>query len=286
MVEPNYIEEQEEAHGTDKLEEDGGPSRSGRTRIPNRQFEDYKLYVTVEEEEVMLGNIEESALDEEEDEEVLAAVVHYIMVHYEEKESLKKKKKTYTPKAGQYLLEAGIKRFGKEGETAETKELNQFNTYGVFEPQHARDLSDNDKKKALLLLIFLRQKKNGAVKARSCANGNPQREHIAKEEAAAPTVALEFLTSTIDVKENREVVMIDIPGAFLHVDNEDYMIMKMVGMLAELMVKTNPKIYRQYVVLEKGRSVLYLQLQKTLYGMMKSAFILQKTGTGIEKDGV
>jgi hypothetical protein len=147
------------------------------------------------------------------------------MVHYEEKESLKKKKKKYKPKAGQYPLEAGIKRFGKEGETAVTKELNQFNTYGVFEPQHARDLLDDNKKKALSLLILLRQKKNGAVKVRSCANGNPQREHIAKEkeEAAAPTVALElvFLTSTIDAKENREVVTINISGAFLHADNED-----------------------------------------------------------------
>jgi hypothetical protein len=128
----------------------------------------------------------------------------------------------------------------------------------VFEPQHAQDLSDNDKKKALSSLIFLRQKKNGEVKARSCANGNPQREHIAKEEAAAPTVTLElvFLTLKIDVKENREVVMIDIPGAFLHADNKDYVIMKMVGTLAELMVKTNPKMYRQYVVLEKGRSCM------------------------------
>jgi hypothetical protein len=66
-------------------------------------------------------------------EEVLAAVAHYIMVHYEEKESLKRKQK-YKPKAGQHALEAGIKCFGKEGETAVTKELNQFNIYGVFEP--------------------------------------------------------------------------------------------------------------------------------------------------------
>jgi hypothetical protein len=90
MVEPNCVEEEEEARGIEELEEDGGPRRLGRTRIPNRQFEDYELYVTVEEEEVMLANIEESALDEEEDEEVLVAVAHYIMVHYEEKESLKK----------------------------------------------------------------------------------------------------------------------------------------------------------------------------------------------------
>ncbi len=56
------------------------------------------------------------------------------------------------------------------------------------------------------------------------------------------------------------MVTIDIPGAFPHANNDDYMIMKMVGTLAELMVKNNPRLYRQYVVLEKGRSVLYLQL--------------------------
>ncbi len=49
---------------------------------------------------------------------------------------------------------------------------------------------------------------------------------------------------------------IEIPGAFLHADNEDYVIMKMVGMLAKL--KSNPKLYRQYVILEKGKSMLYL----------------------------
>ncbi len=69
---------------------------------------------------------------------------------------------------------------------------------------------------------------------------------------------------------------VDIPGAFLHADNKDYVIMKMVGTLAELMVKTNPKLYRQYVILEKGRSVLYLRLQKALYGMMMSALLFYR----------
>ena len=42
--------------------------------------------------------------------------------------------------------------------------------------------------------------------------------------------------------------------------NEDYIIMKMVGTLAELIVKMNPKMYQQYVILEKGKSVLHLLL--------------------------
>ena len=88
-----------------------------------------------------------------------------------------------------------------------SKDLAQFNVYDVFEPLYADKLSDKDKSKALTSLIFLKEKRDGKIKARSCANGSVQREHVAKEEAAAPTVALEyvFVTATIDAKGKREV---------------------------------------------------------------------------------
>ena len=59
-------------------------------------------------------------------------------MHYAEKKIIKKKrKKKYKPKAGQYTsLEAGLKHFGDE--TAVSKELKQFNVYGVFEPLRLR----------------------------------------------------------------------------------------------------------------------------------------------------
>ncbi len=47
----------------------------------------------------------------------------------------------------------------------------------------------------------------------------------------------------------------------------------MNGSLAKLMAKTDPKLYRKYLVNEKGKKVLYLHLQKALYGMMKSALL-------------
>jgi hypothetical protein len=108
-----------------------------------------------------------------------------------------KRKKESRRNSGQYQLEAGIKQFGEQGETAVTKELDQLNKYGVFEPKHASDLLEEDKKKALLMLILLKEMKSRVIKACSCANGNPQRKHIAKEEAAAPTVGLNsvFITS-------------------------------------------------------------------------------------------
>jgi hypothetical protein len=134
---------------------------------------------------------------------------------------------------------------------AVTTGLHQFNTYGVFEPKLVDELTYDDKKKGLASLIFLKKKRNGDIKARSCANGSKQREHITNKEAAALTGALEsvFFTAAIDAKENWKVVTIDIPGAFLHANNEDYIIIKMVGTLAELMVQMNPKLYRKYVVI-------------------------------------
>ncbi len=65
---------------------------------------------------------------------------------------------------GQYQLEAGIKHFGDQGEIAVTKELQEFNMYGVFEPKSADELTDDDKKNALASLIFLKEKKTGTLK--------------------------------------------------------------------------------------------------------------------------
>ena len=42
---------------------------------------------------------------------------------------------------------------------AVTKELKQFNVYDVFEPLYADKLSDEEKSKALSLLIFLKESK-------------------------------------------------------------------------------------------------------------------------------
>jgi hypothetical protein len=125
------------------------------------------------------------------------------------------------------------------------------------------------------LLIFIKEKRNGTVKAQSCANGSVQWDHTAKEEAALPTVALEsvFVTAAIDARENREVVTVNIPGAFLHATNNNYVVMCMNRALVELMVKTDPKLYRKYLIDEKQKKVLYLCLQKALYGMMKSALL-------------
>jgi hypothetical protein len=161
---------------------------------------------------------------------------------------------------------------------AVTKKLHQFNWYNVFEPLYADSLTNDKKSKALASLTFLKEKWDRDIKARSCANGSVQREHVAKDEAASPTVGLEsvFITATIDAHEKREVVTIDISGAFLHATNKDCVIMRMNGTLAELMAKTDPKLYKKYLSEKKGKTVLYLRLKKALYVMMKSALLFYR----------
>ena len=51
-----------------------------------------------------------------------------------------------------------------------------------------------------------------------------------------------FITLTIEAKESRKIVTIDIPRVFLNTEIKENVIMKMVGTLAELMVKTNKVI--------------------------------------------
>ncbi len=138
--------------------------------MPTKRYEDYELYFTAAEEEEFLlatngdkpnhednGGIPNEGNHAEMDNKALSAVAHYIMVHCAEKEMLKKQKRKYKPTAGQYTLDAGLKKFGSRGEMAVTKEFCQFNTYKVFEPLEASTLDDEEKKGALSLLIFLKE---------------------------------------------------------------------------------------------------------------------------------
>ena len=67
-----------------------------------------------------------------------------------------------------------------------------------------------------------------------------------------------FLTGVIDVHDHRAVAMLDTDNAFLHVENDHYVLMLLCGKLAELLDKVCPKLYRKYVITsEQGVPMLY-----------------------------
>ena len=71
-------------------------------------------------------------------------------------------------------------------------------------------------------LIFLIEKRDRSIKARACANGSTQRACIQKEEASSPIASTEALimTSEIDAEEERDIVTLDIPNAFVQMPIE------------------------------------------------------------------
>jgi hypothetical protein len=96
-----------------------------------------------------IGGVSNEGNHAEMNNDALSAVAYYIMVHCAEEEMLKKWKRKYKLKAGQYMLDTVLKKFGSRGETSFTKELRQFNTYEVFEPLEASTLDEEEKKGTL-----------------------------------------------------------------------------------------------------------------------------------------
>jgi len=56
-----------------------------------------------------------------------------------------------------------------------------------------------------------------------------------------------MLSYEIDTKENRYVIVSDIPGAFLHADMDNYVHIFLEGTVGEMIVKLDPTIYRKQI---------------------------------------
>lgn len=146
----------------------------------------------------------------------------------------------------------------------------------IFFPRDYASLTKEEKLKALASLAYLKENSNDEIKSRTCINQALQRLYIWKEDTASPTVATDsvFITGAIDMNEGQETAGCDLPGAFLHTDTDEKVIMVLRDALCDLMVKVNPKLYRKYVMDDKkGRPALYMELYKSMYELMQFALL-------------
>jgi hypothetical protein len=181
----------------------------------------------------------------------------------------------------QLSLKAGLKKWGKKGEESAMKEMTQMHDLQAFFPRgDPTTMTQEQHRNALSSLIFLKEKANGDIKSRTCINGAPQRVYIKKEEdAASPTASTDsvFMIGAVNAHERRDVVTADLPGAFLNTVTDELVFMVLKGELCELMVRVNPKIYRRYVTTDrKGNPVLYVQLYKSMYGLLRSVLLFYR----------
>ena len=73
----------------------------------------------------------------------------------------------------------------------------------------------------------------------------------------------------------------DIPNTFVQTSipqgkNDDKISMKIRGVLVDMLIEMSPETYKQYVVYEKGKKVLYVRMLKALYGMMIASVLYYK----------
>jgi hypothetical protein len=188
----------------------------------------------------------------------------------------------------QYNIKRGLERYGQAASDAVLKEMKQLHDRKTIRPRFSKDLSLQERRDALAYLMFIKEKRCGTIKARGCADGRKQRVYKTKEETSSPTVRTEslMLSCVIDAKERRKVLTADVPGAFMQVDVDEVVHVRLVGPLAILLTKVDPDLYTKYVTTEHGKEVLYVQLQKALYGTLSAAMLFWKDLSGLlSEDG-
>ena len=75
--------------------------------------------------------------------------------------------------------------------------------------------------------------------------------------------------------------------AFMHADIDEVIHLRLVGELAKLLTKVDPDVYEQYLVHENGQAVIYVVLNKALYGTLQGEILFWKDLTSllVEKCG-
>ena len=193
----------------------------------------------------------------------------------------------------QHTLEKGLKKFGERGKKGTMKEIGQLHDRVCFRPRLVETMTKEERRKAQVALAYLTEKSSGEVKGRVVYNGAPTRKYMVDQDTSSPTATMEgiFLTAMIDAHEERDVMTSDIPNAFIQApmpnkDNEETVFMKIVGPLVQILVEMHPEDYREFVVYEKGKPVLYVEILRALYGMLISALLwYNKFRKDLEADG-
>jgi hypothetical protein len=170
-------------------------------------------------------------------------------------------------------MQRGLKLFGEAGVKAVADELKQLHDRVVMKPKLTKELTPEQRQEALAYLMFLKRKRSGKIKGRGCADGRKQRAWTDKEESTSPTISTEavFLTAVIDALENRDVAIVDVPGAFMQADMDELVHVRFTGTMVDQLLKIDPEMYEPYVVYEGKQKVLYVELLKALYGTLRAA---------------
>ena len=179
----------------------------------------------------------------------------------------------------QMSAKAGIHKHGAKARAALLREAKQLNDKDAFQAFDAKSLNDAEKgnvlKTALRAVNLIKEKRDGSLKGRTCADGRPQRDLYEKSETSSPTVSNEalMLSLMIDSFEGRDVATADVAGAYLNADMPDYVLLRFEGEMVDIMCEINPELASGIIIGKNGKRVLIVILAKALYGCVKSGLL-------------
>jgi hypothetical protein len=183
---------------------------------------------------------------------------------------------TQVTEHAQMLAKAGIKKFGDKVVAAMLSEYKQpgKSVFGSIDPSN---ITTEECKRALEAVNLIKKKRCGKIKGRTCANGSKQKRYLKHGETiSSPTVSLEAIIGTllIDSKENRNVAIFDVPGAYLQAEmpKDKKLLMKFRDEFVDIMCEVNPE-YKKYMIEENGKRVLYIRILRAIYGCIESALL-------------
>jgi hypothetical protein len=79
------------------------------------------------------------------------------------------------------------------------------------------------------------------------------------------------------------VATVDIPGAFMQVDMDELVPMRLERKMVDLLLHVHPE-YGRHMTIINGRRLLYVQLTKALYGMIRAALLFWRKLTSKLRD--
>ena len=74
----------------------------------------------------------------------------------------------------------------------------------------------------------------------------------------------------------------DVPNAFIQAPmpkvkpGEERVMMKITGVLVDMLVQLSPEVYGPYVVFENGWKVIYVQVLRAIYAMLQAVLLWYK----------
>ena len=144
-----------------------------------------------------------------------------------------------------------------------------------------------EKRQAQMALTHLTEKQDESIKGRTVHNGKPTREWLSREESASLTASIEgtFLTALTDAWEQHDAMSSDTPNTFMQAklkwkSGQARVIMKIAGVLVELLSKKAPHTHKGFVELEHGEKVTHLVTLKAICGMLESALLWHRKFRG------